>query len=146
MKRIALAGLAAAIIAAAGCQGPRSAAGFRLPPGDAQRGQAAFLELKCNECHRVAGLALPGPLADPPGPVVLGGMINRVKTDGELVTSIINPSHRIVDGYPRALTRKGAGSRMPAYGDAMSVGQMTDLVAFLQSRYEYVAPVGDGTY
>jgi L-cysteine S-thiosulfotransferase len=146
MKRIALAGLAAAVLATAGCQGPRSAAGFRLPPGDAQRGQAAFLELKCNECHRVAGLELPGPVADPPGPVILGGMVNRVKTDGELVSSIINPSHRIVDGYPRALVRNGPDSRMPVYGETMSVRQMTDLVAFLQSHYEYVAPVGDGAY
>ena len=33
---------------------------------------------------------------------------------------------------------------MPTPGEAMSVRQMIDLVAFLQSRYEYVAPVGDG--
>ena len=105
MKRLALAGLAAAIVGAAGCQGPRSAAGFRLPPGDAHRGQAAFLELKCNQCHRVVGLALPGPTADPS--VLLAGMVNRVKTDGELVTSIVNPSHRIVEGYPRDLVRSG---------------------------------------
>jgi hypothetical protein len=32
------------------------------------------------------------------------------------------------------------------YGENMSVRQMTDLVAFLQSRNEYVAPVEDGAY
>ena len=142
MKRIALAVFAVAIVAAAACQGPRSAAGFRLPPGDAHRGQAAFLELKCNECHRVVGLELPGPVAAPP--VLLGGIVNHVKTDGELVSSIINPSHRIAEGYPRDLVSRGRESRMPAPGEAMSVHQLIDLVAFLQSRYEYVAPVGDG--
>ena len=142
MKRLALAGLAAVIVAAAGCQDSRSAAGFRLPPGDAHRGQAAFLELKCNECHRVVGLELPGPVADPP--ILLGGVVNRVKTDGELMTSIVNPSYRIAEGYPRDVVRTGGVSRMPAHGQEMTVRQMIDLVAFLQSRYEYVAPVADG--
>ncbi|HVS23484.1 MAG TPA: hypothetical protein VMU03_07150, partial [Gammaproteobacteria bacterium] len=42
----------------AGC-GQKSGVGFRLPDGDAARGREAFLALRCNACHHVAGLDLP---------------------------------------------------------------------------------------
>jgi hypothetical protein len=134
MKPRVLVGLAALAVAT-GCRGPRSAAGFRLPDGDPQRGQLAFVELKCHTCHQVAGVDLPAPVADAPVPVRLGGEIIAVKTDGELVTSIVHPSYRLAPGYPKDLIRKGEASRMPDYGREMTVQQMVDLVAFLQSRY-----------
>ncbi len=138
MKRLLFAGLAA--LAAAGCQNPRSSAGFSLPAGDADRGKLAFVELKCHECHRVEGADLPAPVAVPPVPVVLGGEIPHVKTDGELVASIIHPSHKIARGYPVDAVKRGDGSRMPDYADAMTVRQMIDVVAFLQKRYVVVRP------
>lgn len=62
----------------------------------------AFRELGCPTCHDVVG----GP-ADPEGErpdviVTLGGKVTRVETYGELVASIINPSHEICRRYPRA--------------------------------------------
>jgi len=123
-----------------GCNSPRSGAGFRLPAGDAEKGQAAFVELKCHQCHKVEGLDLPAPTVEPPVPVVLGGEVPHIKTDGDLMTSIVNPSHRIILGHRADLIEKDGASRMPDYGQIMTVRQMIDLVAFLQARYKVVRP------
>jgi hypothetical protein len=63
-----------------------------------------------------------------------------VKTYGELVTSIINPSHVLAPGYPKELITKDNRSAMADFNDKMTVHQLIDLVAFLQSRYELVLP------
>ena len=120
--------------------GPKSASGFRLPDGDIERGKTAFLEMKCNACHTVAGVDLPAPEVAPPVTVVLGGETNKVHTYGQLVTAIINPSHELAKGYPLELIQSGGQSRMTNYNEVMTVHQMIDLVAFLQSRYKVVLP------
>jgi hypothetical protein len=121
------------------CAAPeRSPSGFRLPEGDVAAGEAAFVELKCNACHQVMGLELPGPVAEPPVPVALGGTVDYQPTDGRFVTAIINPSHKLAPGFPQELVKSGELSRMPDYSDAMTVRQLVDLVAFLHSRYEFV--------
>src|SRR3989304_4554260 len=119
----------------------KSPSGFRLPEGDAQAGQAAFLELQCTACHQVRGMDLPGPVADPTVPVALGGTVDYQPTDGRFVTSIINPSHKLAPGYPKELIKSGGISRMPDYSDVMTVRQLVDLVAFLHSRYKFVPPM-----
>ena len=124
----------------AGCGGRHSAAGFRLPEnGDVERGKAAFVELKCTSCHTVAGVDLPPPtmvgLRIP-----LGGEVYEARTDGYLVTSMIHPSHRLAYIF-RAVRREPEDqSHMPDYTRSMTVRQMVDLVAFLQSTYEIVDP------
>ena len=120
----------------AGCEsGRHSAAGFRLPPdGDAVRGASAFVNLGCNSCHEVSGVGFPCPAAPSTAPVALGGEIYHEMTDGYLVTSIIYPSYNL-GAYPKAQVMSGGQSRMPHYEDKMSVRQLTDIVAFLQSRY-----------
>ena len=126
----------------AACGGPKSGAGLRLPDGDVERGKAAFLELKCNTCHTVAKTEMPAPSKDYAyvRVVVLGGEVRQVKTYGALVTSIINPSHSLAPGYPRELVTKDNQSAMANFNDTMTVRQLIDLVAFLQSRYEFVPP------
>jgi L-cysteine S-thiosulfotransferase len=130
-----------------GCVNPRSSAGFRLPDGDAERGKAAFLELKCYNCHTVSGvdLAVRGKEYAYLRSVVLGGETRRVKTYGELVTSIINPSHSLVPGYSNELITKGDESAMANFNDRLTVRQLIDLVAFLQSRYQLVPPMVPGS-
>jgi len=131
--------LFAAALSLSSCAPPeRSPSGFRLQEGDVEAGQAAFLELQCNACHEVRGLDLPGPVADPPVPVALGGTVDYQPTDGRFVTSIINPSHKLAPGHPRERIESGGISRMADYSDVMTVRQLVDLVAFLQSRYEFV--------
>ena len=126
----------------AACTNVKSAAGFRLPDGDVERGRAAFLEMKCYTCHTVKGTDIPSPGKDYAyvRVVVLGGEIRQVKTYGELVTSIINPSHVLAPGYPKELIAKDGQSIMPDFNDKMTIRQLIDLVAFLQSRYELVLP------
>jgi L-cysteine S-thiosulfotransferase len=124
--------------------GPESARGFRLPDGDADRGLAAFTELECHACHSVEGLELEYPgtgAAD----VKLGGTVTRVKTYGELVTSIINPSHKLAPSYRRDEVSTDGESLMTlaSVNDVMTVQQLIDLVAFLQTRYEVVPPQYD---
>jgi len=131
-----LAALLAALAILAGCGGQRSASGFRLPEnGDPERGKAAFVELGCHQCHPVAGIDLPPPSGDSKISLGLGGRVHEVRTDGYLVASIIHPSHKI-RRYP------GAGdsdeSPMPDYTNQMTVRQLVDVVAFLQSHYEVV--------
>jgi hypothetical protein len=122
--------------------GPRSPAGFRLPQGDVKQGKAVFLEMECYRCHWVAGVGdLPSPTVDPPVSVVLGGRVFEVRTDGYLVTSIINPSHRLTRKFRGpALTTESGESRMLDYNEVMTVHQLTDLVAFLQSTYQHMPP------
>lgn len=134
--------LAGLVLLLLGCQNtPKSSAGFRLPDGDVERGKQAFVDLGCHTCHTLDGVPdLPAPTIQPPVPVTLGGQIPYVKTDGELVTSIINPSHKIAAGLRPELVQRGDGSRMPTYGELMTVRQMIDVVALLQSRYQVVRP------
>ena len=128
--------LAALLWATTACDsGRHSSAGFRLPEsGDIERGKAAFVAFECNNCHEVAGVDLPKPTVQPPVMVTLGGEMARQMTDGYLVTSIIYPSYELA-GYPRDLITVHGKSRMLDYTDRMTVRQLADLVAFLQSRY-----------
>ena len=64
--------------------------------------------------------------------IALGGEVTRIQTYGELVTSIINPSHRLAEGYPVDTVSVDGKSRMRNYNDVMTVTELTDLVMFLQ--------------
>ena len=123
------------VLSMAACDaGPKSSMGFRLPDGDIEKGKMAFVELKCHLCHTVAGIELPTPEVVPPVVINLGGHVRNVKTYGELVTSIINPSHRLAKGYSKDLISIDGKSRMTDYSEVMTVRQMINLVAFLQSQ------------
>src|SRR3990172_8922693 len=135
MNRKAIPVVGVAALCLSFCASPeKSPSGFRLPDGDVQAGQAAFLELQCNACHKVRGLDLPVPIA-------LGGTVDYQPTDGRFVTSVINPSHKLARGYPKQSIESGGISRMAGYSDVMTVRQLVDLAAFLHSRYEFVPPI-----
>jgi hypothetical protein len=133
-----LSGLAAILLASTlTCcnSGTKSARGFRLPDGDEGKGKEAFVELKCYGCHKVEGVELPTPTVVGKTPVVLGGEVTRIRTYGDLVTSIINPSHRLSPRMKEEWAQASKLSPMPQFNDKMTVSQMIDLVAFLQPRY-----------
>ncbi|HJS57096.1 MAG TPA: c-type cytochrome [Vicinamibacteria bacterium] len=141
MRWLHVGAIAALVVGAAACaQTRKSSAGFHLPDGDVQRGKQVFVDLKCGSCHQVDGVNLPAPVADPPVPVVLGGTVHQVRTDGELAAAIIDPSHRMAYGYRLAAVKAGGLSRMGDYSEQMTVRELIDLVAFLQSRYELREP------
>jgi sulfur-oxidizing protein SoxX len=113
--------------------------GFRLPDGDPAAGKEAFLYMQCNQCHTIAGEALPAiPAAEPY--VELGGTVTRVKSYGELVTAIINPSHKLADGYPEELVSEDGESNMYIYNQHMTVQELVDLVMYLQPHYNVLMP------
>jgi sulfur-oxidizing protein SoxX len=123
-----------------GCdRDPMSERGFSLPEGDADSGREAFLYMQCNQCHTIEGEVLPAiPGAEPY--VELGGTVTRVKTYGELVTAIINPSHKLAEGYAKELVSEDGVSNMYVYNRHMTVQELIDLVAFLQPHYDVYVP------
>src|SRR5690348_4383051 len=135
-KRAPLLLLSILALVVSSCEpGPHSANGFRLPPnGSPERGKTAFLALGCHNCHQVSGVDLPGPTVQPAVPVVLGGPVSTAMTDGYLVSSIIYPSYALAP-YPRPQITAGGQSRMPHFTENITVQQLTDIVAFLQTRY-----------
>jgi mono/diheme cytochrome c family protein len=133
--------LLALVVGLSGCDDERtmSERGFRLPEGNAAAGRETFIYMHCNQCHTIEGEELPAVPGFEPF-VELGGSVTRVKTYGELVTAIINPSHKIADGYPTDLVAEDGKSKMYNYNGFMTVQELTDIVMFLQLHYEVVPP------
>ncbi len=118
-------------------RGVDSPRGFSLPVGNVERGEEVFLSYDCLACHQLADYDAEFDADELEEPVSLGGKVTRVKTYAELVTSVINPSHRIASGYSAdKLTDEAGESKMRNYNDIMTVTDLIDLVAFLESHYE----------
>ncbi len=133
-KRFQIAAGLLGLIALSGCDPQvRTQSQIHLPEGDAERGRTVFVEVGCVNCHSVVGAELPE--GDGPVRVVLGSS-GRVKTYGDLVTSVVNPSHKLSRRYrPEAVSADGE-SLMVTFNDVMTVTQLTDIVAFLQGHYQ----------
>lgn len=106
---------------------------FTLPKGNAEHGAAEFLQFRCYDCHRVQSVDLP-PSDDTEHVSVELGLVDHPRTYSDLVTGIINPSHKLAKGYTASLISQDGKSRMPVYNDVMTVTQLADLVAFLQAH------------
>lgn len=118
--------------------GPKGSFGFTLPDGNADYGQMYFVEFRCIDCHTVVGLEddLVAPEGiDPIMNVPLGGATNRIETYGQLVTSIINPSHKVSDQYKVLPVTGEDQSVMRNYNTIMTVDELIDIVAFVQAQY-----------
>lgn len=142
MKKLSVYAILMLLVAAiAGCEADRmSEKGFSLPEGNVAQGRETFLYMHCHECHTIRDVELPAvPLADPPF-VELGGKVSRVKTYGELVTAIINPSHKLAMGYAAEVVSADGQSKMPNYNGFMTVQELIDVVMFLQPQYEVFVP------
>ena len=125
----------------AGCAGT-SLFGFPANQGDIAAGRQAFLDHRCHQCHSLADERLP-PLAGADRPILeLGGPTTMVRSYADLTTSIINPNHAISERYRDQLllnTEIPLESPMPMPNlDTMTVRQLIDIVAFLDSKYELV--------
>ena len=131
------------MLVACGNKEKKMAKGFVLPSGDNEKGKQAFIELKCHRCHTVAGELLPENVDPSMVKLHLGGEVYRVKTYGQLVTSVINPNHNLSKDYLAGMDkeqRQGAQSPMPSMVDQMTVQQMIDIVSFLNSHYVKLEP------
>ncbi len=118
-----------------GCRpAPKSGKGFTLPDGDVYAGKTVYINMQCSVCHQIGVVKRDDATAEMS--IKLGGEVSRIKTYGELVTSIINPSHKLAKGYSHEETSLDGESKMKSYNDVLTVSQLIDLVAFIQSEYE----------
>lgn len=101
-----------------------------LPAGDPAAGRVAFAALSCTSCHAVAGEpGFPAPVAHHAGPELATATAG--KAPGWIASSILAPSHEI--GPEARKLMDGQLSPMGDFSDAMSVRQLIDLVAYLDS-------------
>jgi len=115
--------------------------GFALPEGNLETGKATFTKLKCNGCHSISNIQWTGN-ADSLH-VSLGGTVRMMKSYGELVASVINPSHKISANYyveNVIRTNEDGSSKMTNYNAVMTVQELVDIVTFLQSEYKIERP------
>ena len=128
------------LMAACGDKEKKMSKGFVLPEGDTESGKQAFIELQCHRCHAVAGEVLPEDVAPVLKAPRLGGEVYKVRSYGELVTSVINPKHSVSKDW------EGDQSPMPSVNDKMTVKQMVDIVAFLNAHYVKLEPAYEVPY
>ena len=115
---------------------------IHLPAGDAARGEELFASVGCVSCHAVGDAAFEGSAVAEGVRVRLGSQTGRRMSYGQLVTSVVNPSHRLAPQYfSENITQEGE-SLMANYNDALTVTQLTDIVAFLETHYEDVLRPG----
>ena len=114
--------------------------GFPVDQGNIAAGRQAFIDHRCHQCHSIADEIMP-PLAGAGRPMLeLGGPTTVIHSYADLTTSIINPNHAISERYrdQQVLlkTEIPLESPMPRPNlDTMSVSQLIDIVAFLDSKY-----------
>lgn len=127
---------------AAGCASS-ALFGFPVDQADIAAGRQAFLDHRCNQCHSIADERLP-PLAGADRPIFeLGGSTTMVRSYADLMTSILSPNHHISERYRDQQlllnTEIPLESPMPTPNfDTMTVRQLIDIVAFLDSKYQLV--------
>ena len=147
MRRIFLTPLFLLFLFLASCGfDPNSGRGFSLPQGSFEAGRTTFVELECNTCHSVGDIERIAGNENTDIDIKLGGPVTVVKTYGDLVTSIINPSHRISRlNNKQGFATEDNESKMVVYNHVMTVQQLVDLVSYLESNYE-IMPVNRTAY
>ena len=139
MKYLSLGFFSIICLSLIGCDsGPDSPRGFSFPKGDIVNGEAVFIKYQCLACHKMNGFEQDVDINNPELNVNLGGMTSKVRTYAELVTSVINPSHKFVQGYPIESIAIEGKSKMTNFNDIMTITELVDLVTFLESQYELV--------
>lgn len=135
MNKIKILVITVTLLIFSGCDtGPNSPKGFSLPEGNIVKGKEAFIKHQCLSCHALKGLDRENMPAELDKLIELGGGSATVTTYAELVTSIINPSHKISRNYQNNAT--DAVSKMRNYNDVMTVSELVDIVSFLQPQYK----------
>jgi mono/diheme cytochrome c family protein len=102
---------------------------FAWPKGDPAKGREVFEKLECYRCHEVRGERFPTP-SDPGrmGPEL--SAMGRLHPPEYLAESIINPG--AVVERNRGYAAPDGSSKMPSYGESLTVQEAVDLVAYLR--------------
>src|SRR5437867_870434 len=101
---------------------------FRRRAGNPRRGRDVFARLECFRCHRLRGESYPPPSGAGPELTGIGGHHPR----SYIAESILDPNTVIIEG-PGYMGPDGR-STMPDYRDALSVADLLDLVAYLETQ------------
>lgn len=132
---------AVVVVATLAACAPNTTLVVHFPLGNVQRGREAFVALECHACHRMNDVEMPAHPSPSSYSVALGGRTPRIETYGDIITAIVNPTHRVARSY-----RVVAGRREPSpmaaefLNEVMTTQQLVDLAAFLRTEYEYVPP------
>ncbi len=104
---------------------------FRVPAGSPTAGREAFVTLRCHSCHTVTGESFPPvqPSERSAAPDLAG--MGTFHPAAYLLESILHPNAVVVTG-PGYVGSDGL-SIMPDYSDLLTVRQLLDLVAYVQS-------------
>jgi hypothetical protein len=107
---------------------------FTLPAGSAVAGERAFVKMECYSCHTVAGKRFGSPGQNPGGiGPELTGALARLPRE-YLAESIIHRDRHIAHGRrQQRFVGQDGSSRMAGYDELLTVRELIDLVAFLQS-------------
>jgi cytochrome c2 len=112
--------LPAVIVALAACVEAQPQRVF-LPQGDAVAGKESARTMQCYACHEIAGSEFPAPHAQLRGAAPALGAAQAQWSRDSVATVILAPSHERAEG------------QMGDYREAMTVRQLIDIVAYLQS-------------
>ncbi len=106
-----------------------------LPQGEPRAGRQAFLDLKCQTCHRVAGERdLQNPAGEIRGPDLDRTL--KLRPMSEVAEAIIVPSHSMSVKTSAEVRQRLQRTQLSPMGDfsrSMTVRQLADLLAYLGS-------------
>jgi sulfur-oxidizing protein SoxX len=68
--------------------------------------------------------------------MLLGGTSTRVMAYADLITCIINPSHKMSSDYLLLSAQTGGVSKMVVFNDVITINKLVNLVKFLEPRYK----------
>jgi len=116
---------------------------FTWPKGDPAKGRDVFQKLECYTCHEVRGEHFPSPSDKGRiGPEL--STMARFHPPEYLAEAIINPGAVIEPN--RGYAAPDGSSKMPSYGDSMTIQEAIDVVAYLRQLRPSpsVSPAGKG--
>jgi mono/diheme cytochrome c family protein len=110
---------------------------FTWPKGDPAKGRDVFRKLECYSCHEVRGERFPAPTESGRAGPELSAMA-PLHPPEYFAESIINPG--AVIERDRGYAAPDGSSKMPSYGDSLTIQEAIDLVAFLRQLKPPAAP------
>jgi mono/diheme cytochrome c family protein len=110
---------------------------FTWPKGDPVRGRDVFRKLECYSCHEVRGERFPAPTESGRVGPELSSMA-PLHPPEYFAESIINPG--AVIEQDRGYAAPDGSSKMPSYGESLTIQEAIDLVAFLRQLKPPAAP------
>ena len=109
--------------------------------GDPAKGRDMFQKLECYSCHEVRGEPFPAPSdSGRTGPEL--STMGALHPPEFFAESIINPSAVVERG--RGYGAADGSSKMPSYGDSLTIQETIDLVAYLRQLRPHPATSSPG--